>query len=395
MLYADAYGATTGYSIVAKNLAEQLAKDGTFDVYFQQIVDNSPAFITPEGVKVLPAFAERGTQVYLNGILNHLKIIAPDIFVPISDTFLMVRDGIHNINYTGVDLCPYVLIDANDIPDNSFEILDKATKIFTASKHGQKQLDKFFYPSEVIYHGVEKVFKPSKDKEERDRIRALFGYDPKDVVFLFIGRNFPRKRPLRLLEAYAIHKKNNPDSKARLLCHMSDRNNQIYNIERFIRRLERKYNVTLDIKFTEDHQLGKGAPVEQIAKMYQLSDFYISAASGEGFGLPIVEAMACGKVPILADNTTTEEFLKDSDGNRGLIAGNIGQIYVGFSTNHDIVDIKDLAGRITEAVNMPRNHYKMLSKKCIEFAKENCDWQKIGKQFAKSLQKVIDKREVI
>jgi glycosyltransferase involved in cell wall biosynthesis len=50
----------------------------------------------------------------------------------------------------------------------------------------------------------------------------------------------------------------------------------------------------------------------QLPKMYQASDAVISLSSAEGYNLPILEGMACGKWIIATDCTGQTEFLDDS-----------------------------------------------------------------------------------
>ncbi len=51
---------------------------------------------------------------------------------------------------------------------------------------------------------------------------------------------------------------------------------------------------------------------KEIAKEYNLADIYISASWYEGFGLPVLEAMACGAVVITTDSKGIDDFAKDN-----------------------------------------------------------------------------------
>lgn len=52
----------------------------------------------------------------------------------------------------------------------------------------------------------------------------------------------------------------------------------------------------------------------QLASLYSACDCLIAPYRGEGFGLPVLEAMACGVVPIVPRNGATDEFVDDSCG---------------------------------------------------------------------------------
>jgi glycosyltransferase involved in cell wall biosynthesis len=54
--------------------------------------------------------------------------------------------------------------------------------------------------------------------------------------------------------------------------------------------------------------VGNGVPDEELAKIYNIFDLYIQCANSEGFGLPQVEAAACG-IPIACTNYSAMEDL--------------------------------------------------------------------------------------
>jgi hypothetical protein len=85
-------------------------------------------------------------------------------------------------------------------------------------------------------------------------------------------------------------------------------------------------------------------PLDQLVKIYNLADCYISYARAEGFSEPNVEAMACGK-PIIATYCTGQtQYLDNEEGvckhgwlikPTGLIPANDGVFFDGFGEWHD------------------------------------------------------------
>lgn len=53
-------------------------------------------------------------------------------------------------------------------------------------------------------------------------------------------------------------------------------------------------------------------PLSELIKLYQQCSFYVTASKWEGFGLPPVEACACGKPAIVPRNTAHTELVVDS-----------------------------------------------------------------------------------
>ncbi len=106
--------------------------------------------------------------MFMNVIVHHIRIFNPDVIIPISDTFLLEKDGIGKLQLQKTMLMPYVMIDSYNLPDYSDPVLKPAKKIFTGSKHGQKMLKEEGYESEVLFHGVDfSKYKPvSKEKQK-------------------------------------------------------------------------------------------------------------------------------------------------------------------------------------------------------------------------------------
>ena len=391
MIYADTYAATSGYSKVGNALAKRLAKMKDFEVYFQQIVSIDP--VTKEDdVILLPSFADRNSSFFINTIVNNIRMITPNVFIPISDIFLMRRDNLHKLNFHELKFMPYVLIDSIGIPDYSNEVLDKAHHIFSAHEFGYDQLQKEGYDSEILYHGVDNSYKEIS-KAEQISLRRSFLIPDDNKVFFFCGRNFMRKRPYRLLEAIAKLNKhyqdNNKDNDTTFLLHISDHTSPNWNLEEFVKRLAKEYDISMDnIIFTKEHKLGQGMREDDFVKLYQMSDFYISAASGEGFGLPIIEAMSCGKLVIAPKNTTHTKFLQER---RGLLVDNDSQMYVGFGSKQDLVNINKLTESMLEAIKINKTkigeRYRNNAK---QFVNKNCDWDQITLQLANSIKKVVN-----
>ena len=56
----------------------------------------------------------------------------------------------------------------------------------------------------------------------------------------------------------------------------------------------------------------KGFTYKQMNDVYNVMDVFFLSTSGEGFGVPIIEAAACGIPSIVTDYTTTKELLMEN-----------------------------------------------------------------------------------
>ena len=162
---------------------------------------------------------------------------------------------------------------------------------------------------------------------ERDRVRVLplavaldhFGRGPKDAslllryglygkrTILFVGRMAGNKRVDLLVEALAHVRERVPN--AALLLVGDERSNPA--IEESVLRARQRateLGVTNAVIFT-------GA-VGDLPLYYRLADVYASASLHEGFGVPLIEAMASG-VPVVASRATAHPWVV---GEAGLLA---------------------------------------------------------------------------
>lgn len=84
---------------------------------------------------------------------------------------------------------------------------------------------------------------------------------------------------------------------------------------------ERVKNIKLLIASKEDCQIDSRVPVETIhrpgrarlAQSYAACDLFVSASWGEGFGLPPLEAMACGVPVVLTDSGGVREYARHGE----------------------------------------------------------------------------------
>lgn len=173
--------------------------------------------------------------------------------------------------------------------------LKSATHIIAVSKATKEDLIKRvkIAPEKisVIYEGFDqKIFRPIKNDIVRDTLKDL------DLVpgeyFLFVGTIQPRKNLARLIKAYAQALANNNQLPLLALAGgkgwLSD---EIY-------ALPKKLGIENRVKF-----LGY-VPDEKLPALYTGAKALLFPSLFEGFGLPIIEAMACG-CPVLTSNTSS------------------------------------------------------------------------------------------
>jgi glycosyltransferase involved in cell wall biosynthesis len=141
----------------------------------------------------------------------------------------------------------------------------------------------------VTYNGVGCDFRPVPIDDARRRLRETLNVE--GPYALFLGKLEPRKNVMRLLEAFAKFR-HDTGSDTRLLL-AGNRTSVTPAIGAQIERLGLAEAVI---------QPGY-VPTDLLAALYSAARMFLLPSLWEGFGIPIVEAMACG-TPVLTSNVT-------------------------------------------------------------------------------------------
>lgn len=171
--------------------------------------------------------------------------------------------------------------------------IKKSSKILTVSENTKKDLIRFFKVKpekiEVILNGVGEEF-VKKDKEKLKYLYDKFGIPKDKKILMYVGNLKPHKNLERLLEAYS--KTDNMNETCLLL----------------VGKAFEKYNVLEDkekqLKI-EKNVIHTGIVLnEELVDLYNLADLFIFPSLYEGFGLPVLEALACG-TNVISSNTSS------------------------------------------------------------------------------------------
>jgi glycosyltransferase involved in cell wall biosynthesis len=157
-------------------------------------------------------------------------------------------------------------------------------------------------------HGVDtEVFKPMT-YDEKCVQRKKFGFPDSDFIISCVAHNQQRKMLARLLRAFKKFSEGKDD--VTLFMHTQMKDFTGWDMGQLITDwgLEKKAFLTdKTAKMIGDVHV----PPSELRNYYCLSDVHALSSGGEGFGIPMVEAMACGLPNVATDYTTTKEFLCD------------------------------------------------------------------------------------
>ncbi len=172
----------------------------------------------------------------------------------------------------------------------------RADFIITDSEHSKHDLINYFSVPEnrirVIFCGISEDFKPIESRDEILTVKQKYEL-PLEFIFT-LGVMEPKKNFERLIEAYSELRNTYVDLPQLVIAGSREygwKNQKIF-------QLVEKHNLKDKITFT-----GLIAH-EDLPVVYSAAKLFVLPSLYEGFGLPIIEAMACG-VPVVTSNTSS------------------------------------------------------------------------------------------
>lgn len=438
----------TGFGNVTLYLAKGLKKLG-----YEVVTTGLQTAYLPQynyGIECLPIQTDKTDEI--GQFMNNIMMTDPDVVIYVGqmdvDLNNLTKVFPKTICYSpieGMDIPSHM---SNDMK----QVIKNGGKIIAQCQYGQEEMKKVEIEAGCIYHGFnDQIFKPFKaqqnycyyatdtGKENTDpRLLCQWGcydcftnvekgcgylqgcpyfkeetisfmkwidekptqYDIEisnlqnefngKFVYLHVGQNFGlRKRQERLLKAYQILINESKQLKDRSIMHLhcmpiSARG---MNLLEIISKLK----ITENISFSYAPFRSNGWSEEALSILYNLTDVNVSASSSEGFGLPTIESLACGKSNVAPRCSSFIELIGDENdkNKRGLLARIESWHMIQDQSIRALVDEKNLALKMKE-IYVRDDERKKMEKNGIEFVK-NYSWDKICQQWNKVLQEMISK----
>ena len=190
-----------------------------------------------------------------------------------------------------------------------FKDIEAVDKLITYTNYGVSEFEKLSnIKVDVLPHGIDlDTFKPvSADEKKELRKKHFEGFEDKKIL-ISVNRNQGRKDIGATLIGFQKFLNEQTDKSNFLLyMHMNPNDPMGNNLIKICEDLGISGNVAFPPNFSEN----KGEKIEQLAEKYQCADVFISTTKGEGWGLTITEAMACG-IPVIAPLHTSIKEISD------------------------------------------------------------------------------------
>ncbi len=150
----------------------------------------------------------------------------------------------------------------------------------------------------VVHHGVSPLFRPIEDKTRIRELGEKYGILGRYI--LFVGQFNPNKNLMRLLQAFCELKRSTHLPHCLVL---AGAKSSFYSL---LRGEVERMRLGKDVVFTDY------VPEEDLPYLYSGADLFILPSVYEGFGMPVLEAMASG-VPVIASNVCSlPEIVEDA-----------------------------------------------------------------------------------
>jgi glycosyltransferase involved in cell wall biosynthesis len=301
--YSNAPWAGTGYGQQTDIFTELLAANG-HDV---AILANYGLNGAPRGWKGMPVYPG-GYDMWANDVLSlhsrHHFNESNGLIVTLCDVWVIKNPALKQM-----PLASWVPIDHTPIPPKVAQFFaEYNAHPIAMSKFGLAELQNLGFDASYVPHGIDTdVFRPVTEIGGRS-VREVLGL-PADAFV--VGMNAANKGSQKIRKsfpqvflAFAMFRKKRPDA---ILYLHTEKYGHSAGVD--LIRLAQACGVPEDsIMYTDQYAYRMGLKPEMLAAMYSAFDVLASPSMGEGFGIPVVEAQACG-VPVIVSDATAQPEL--------------------------------------------------------------------------------------
>jgi len=369
----------TGYATVSRHLLRRLIVD--YEVCYLPIAGPEHGAFSPEifGAEVLPT-------------LSSVNDISYWFFKKDCDVALILKDP---YVFNGIESLPvfhvfYAPVAEEPLSPQYKAITQTAMYIWIPSNWGirvAKESGIHYQRLRFVPHGVPSVYRILDEPEE---YRKKFGFPDVDVMISMVSVNRGRKFVPNQLAGVKKFIENNPDLKVGIYLHMSMQpDNYTLHGGWDMGSVLDIYGLSGITRFPDPYLYKVGFSEQQMCELYNATDVLLNAST-EGFGLPIIEAQACGTPVVTVKHGNGPEI------NFFGLNAEVGAFYhTIMGTMFAIPDPDSVAEQIERAIKIKDTNKRNVS----DFVRKNYDWDVVYRAYIrKELDKIeseIDPRKVV
>jgi len=328
LVYAD-WNCTTGFGAVAKELVDEWSKDKKLSIVIFGLNDLSKkVYDYLPNVKVIPALitGDSNSQKDVYRRIELLKLIYQSDFNAIfflqdvevintmEEQLLDVKNTKKKENRPSFKSMIYFPVDSEP-RQSDLKVLPFFDEVVTYTEYAKNVMKPLitetqFKNIKIIPHGTNtNDFYPYSDADKLKAKKEIFGSE--DVfVFGSVNRNQVRKDFGSLIMGFAMFK-HTSGANALLYLHCNPIDPMGINIYRLCERVG--LEVGKDVIVPKDYSENKGCTLEELNKIYNSFDCFITTTTSEGWGLTVTEAMATKCLVICPKHTSLTEITDNGE----------------------------------------------------------------------------------
>lgn len=300
-------GVSTGFGVVINNVGNRLVEKG-HEVHVLAASYQGD----PHGSKMELWRANLEDPLDTHGKKRVVEILArvePDVVFILNDPHVICRLLFANEFDPEQALRRYrpiishFTIDGDNLPE-AWKVFSRYSKPVAMSRFGQDQIP----GSELLYHGVDtETFRPATRKRpirtsggdlvfDKRQAKEAIGYDPDRFLILRVDRNGWRKDFGSTWKALVPVVAEHDDIDVHFHCAGNDQAGGPMMPALFSRDAATtdRFKLSASVKLATD----------DLVVLINAADMFVTTSMGEGFGLTIAEALACG-VPVVAQDVSS------------------------------------------------------------------------------------------
>lgn len=321
ILWISDGGVTTGFGTVTHNIGDRLVEMG-HDVHV--LAANHTGDHFPTKVKLYKANSKSPQDtIGKTRVLEMIAEVMPDVVFLLNDPHTLTGLLFKNNNDPDKILLrfrpivAYLPVDGANVP-RAWTEMNKFMRPVAMSDFGASQLG----VKEMIHHGVDPAFHPVSPTNplvlsnnnlitSKQEAKEAFGFEPDHFLIGRIDRNSWRKDFGSTWKALLPVVKRHRDVDVYFHCQGNDPAGGPIMPALFTRDPDTMERFQMPSK--ESFNTFRGWPTSDVVGILNAMDLFVTTSMGEGFGLTIAEAMACG-VPVIAQDCSAISEVVGSGG---------------------------------------------------------------------------------
>jgi len=274
----------------------------------------------------------------------------------------------------------YLAFEGN-LPDDWVQIINNSRilQLWTPSEYCKEKFIEsgVTVPIKVVPHGVSDKYKPINIRTKGNKLRLLWSGAP----------NSKRKNIEFMLEGFVKAYKDNPN--VTLIIKVNKIYDQTFDVNKVVSKIVPDYMLQ-QIQYMDDD-----VTEEDMIQLFNSVDAYVSTSYSEGFGMQILESLACGTPVITTCGTGQDQMINDK---------NIKGILSVKNTNKEIWaplippynNVKWIKPDLNNFIEQLKyigddKNYNKLKKEClssVDYIHKNWSWKNIVELMEKTIKNI-------